>query len=93
MPCTACCSRHVAISDDGLLSDAEIEHVMGECLRESGIDLPESDIQDLSQAIIDEGKGDPDGDDEELPDNVINIDQLKRAFGKHPELLDNFTFM
>ncbi len=69
---------------------------MSECLRESGINLPESDIRDLSQAIIDEGKGDPgeDGlDDEGLPDNVINIDQLKRAFSKHPEMLENFTFM
>ncbi len=53
-------------------------------------------MQDLSQAIINEGKGeqDEDGlDDEGLPENVINIDQLRKAFGKHPELLGNLTFM
>ncbi len=33
------------ILDDGLLSDTEIEEVISECLRESGIELPANDVQ------------------------------------------------
>ncbi len=75
------------------MDDNEIEYVLTECLRESGIELPVNDVRDLCHAIIDEGKGGVNGGGDNLPENVINIDQLKRAFSKHPELLNNLTFM
>lgn len=81
------------VEGDGLLSEDGLVHVMSMCLRESGIALPHSDVRDLTMALIDEARG---GDDDEYSDEeeaCISVDQLKRAFDGHPELLENLTFL
>ena len=58
---------------------------MRECLRENGLELPESDIQALSFALYEEAIGD--GEDT----GELSIDQLKEVFSKHEGLLENLT--
>ncbi len=71
-----------------------------ECLSKSGITLPANDVHDLALSIIKEGKKKEEGEEEEeeeedddIGEDEIDVDQLKRAFQKHPELLDNLSFM
>ena len=54
-----------------MLQIEELERIMEECLRENGLRLPDSDVQDLSYALYEEALGD--GEDI----GEISIDQLK----------------
>ena len=67
-----------------MLQVEELQCIMEECLRENGLRLPASDIQNLSFALYEEALGD-DGEDT----GEISIDQLKEVFAKHDGLLEN----
>ena len=68
-----------------MLQIEELERIMEECLRENGLRLPDSDVQDLSYALYEEALGD--GEDI----GEISIDQLKEALARHDGLLENLT--
>ena len=74
------------IDGNGSLQLNELEDVMRACLKESGMNLPESDVQELAFALIDDGLDDGDEISEE-----INIDQFKKVLEKHEGLLENLT--
>ena len=57
-------------------------------LQESGMSLPDSDVQALAWALIDEAL-DANEDDEYTDE--INIDQLRNVLVKHEGLVENLT--
>lgn len=70
-----------------MLQEKELESVMRACMEESGMELPESDIQDMATALMEEAVEDEGG---EVPDE-IDIDQLKQVLMKHQGLLENLN--
>ena len=56
--------------------------------QESGMSLPDSDVQALAWALIDEALDDNEHD--EYTDE-INIDQLRNVLVKHEGLVENLT--
>ena len=76
-------------SGDGQLQEEEIEAVMRACIHESGMELPESDIQALASALYEEAGG---GYTNGNIGGDITLDQLKEVFAKHPGLMQNLTF-
>ena len=74
------------IDGDGMLQLDELEDVMRACLKESGMQLPETDVQELAFALIENALE----DNEEVTDE-IGIDQLKTVLLKHEGLLENLT--
>ncbi len=68
-----------------MLQEEELGKVMAECLQESGVELPESEVEALAFALYEEAIGD--GDDI----GEISIDQLKDVLAKHEGLLENLT--
>ena len=68
-----------------MLQEEELGKVMAECLSESGVELPESEVEALAFALYEEAIGD--GDDL----GEISIDQLKDVLSKHEGLLENLT--
>lgn len=73
------------VNDDGKLQREELERVMAECLRESGLQLPEIDVKALAFALYDDALGD------DVDTGGINFEQLRRALDKHEGLLENLT--
>ena len=71
---------------DGMIQEDELEDVLRACLQESGMTLPDSDIQALAWALIDEALEEEDENSEE-----INIDQLRNVLVKHEGLVENLT--
>ena len=74
------------LSGDGMLQLSELEGIMRACLIESGMKLPESDVQELAFALFKAALD----EDEEITDE-INIDQLKKAFLQHEGMLENLS--
>ena len=70
---------------DGLLQEVELVRIMAECLKENGMKIPESDIDELGAALYDEALGD------EKDTGSITIDQLTKVLAKHDGLLNNLT--
>ena len=61
-----------------MLQVEELQCIMEEALRENGLRLPASDVQDLTFALYEEALGEDTEDTGE-----ISIDQLKEALAKH----------
>ncbi|XP_040567795.1 NADPH oxidase 5 [Lepeophtheirus salmonis] len=74
------------IDGDGALQLEEIESIIRASLTESGMKLPESDIQALAFALYDEALGEEGEDTGE-----ITIDQLSTVFTKHEGLLEGLN--
>ncbi|QQP50862.1 NADPH oxidase_ EFhand calcium binding domain 5, partial [Caligus rogercresseyi] len=74
------------IDGDGFLQLEEIESIIRASLIESGMKLPESDIQALAFGLYDEALGE-DGEDT----GEINIDQLTTVFANHEGLLEGLN--
>ena len=73
------------LAGDGLLQEVELVRIMAECLKENGMKIPESDIDELGAALYDEALGD------EKDTGSITIDQLTKVLAKHDGLLNNLT--
>ena len=56
--------------------------------QESGMSLPDSDVQALAWALIDEAL---DANEEDEYTDEINIDQLRNVLVKHEGLVENLT--
>lgn len=69
-----------------MLQVEELQCIMEEALRENGLRLPASDVQDLTFALYEEALGEQGVDNGE-----INIDQLKDVLAKHDGVLENLT--
>lgn len=79
------------LAGDGYLQEHEIESVMRACITESGMEIPESDIQALTTVLYDEASNDTAASTTKGRDG-INIDQLKRVFMRYPGLIENLNF-
>jgi len=75
------------------LSLGELEDVMRECLKASGMSLPESEVKELALVLLEESWNcsDIDEDDDAIETDLeeINIDQFRSVLMKHGELLNN----
>ena len=60
----------------------ELEDVLRACLEESGMTLPESQVQELAFALFDDAL-----DEDEEYTGEINIDQLSHVLCKHEGLV------
>jgi len=58
---------------------------MRACIQESGMLLPETDVQDLAAALYEDALG------KMIDSGGINVDQLRNTFAKHPGLIDNMS--
>ena len=67
------------------MQEVELVRIMAECLKENGMKIPESDIDELGAALYDEALGD------EKDTGSITIDQLTKVLAKHDGLLNNLT--
>ena len=87
------------LSENGVLSLEELEDVMRACLKESGMQLPESQVKELAFVLVQEAKDNWDEDEDDFEDEDddlggyfnINIDQFKRVMTSHEGLLDNLN--